>query len=145
MKYVNTHKDIFMIVFGFCFCCRSSAAISVRENNGTFISTLNLLLYNVSKNHSSMTWIKTISAHYVGTSYISRTNYRLLLVICYSLPTAPMNQAFHPGTFISEFPYPFCLHVPVVLYLYGGSLRTDRVFLSCIYTVPQFRALAFRL
>ncbi|KAJ6662689.1 hypothetical protein lerEdw1_011329 [Lerista edwardsae] len=26
----------------------SSAAISVRENNGTFISTLNLLLYNVS-------------------------------------------------------------------------------------------------
>lgn len=51
-----------MMVFGFWFCCRSSAAISVRENNGTFISTLNLLLYNVSIKHSSMTWTKSISA-----------------------------------------------------------------------------------
>ena len=28
---------------------RSAAAISVKESNGTFISTLNLMLYNVSK------------------------------------------------------------------------------------------------
>lgn len=49
-----------MMVFGFWVCCRSSAAISVRENNGTFISTLNLLLYNVSIKHS-MTWTELIS------------------------------------------------------------------------------------
>lgn len=28
---------------------RSAAAISVKDSNGTFISTLNLLLYNVSE------------------------------------------------------------------------------------------------
>lgn len=50
------------MAFGFWFCCRSSAAISVRENNGTFISTLHLLLYNVSIKHSRMTWTKLISA-----------------------------------------------------------------------------------
>lgn len=33
---------------------RSAAAISVKESNGTFISTLNLLLYNVSSHQSSL-------------------------------------------------------------------------------------------
>lgn len=51
-----------MMFFHFWFSGRSSAAISVRENNGTFVSTLNLLLYNVSIKHSSMTWTKFISA-----------------------------------------------------------------------------------
>ena len=49
------------MVFGFRLCCRSSAAISVRENNGTFISTLNLLLYNVSIKYSNITWTKSTS------------------------------------------------------------------------------------
>lgn len=38
-------------IFFFPLPWRSAAAISVKDSNGTFISTLNLLLYNVSSSH----------------------------------------------------------------------------------------------
>uniref|UniRef100_A0A2K6DIR6 Zona pellucida-like domain-containing protein 1 n=1 Tax=Macaca nemestrina TaxID=9545 RepID=A0A2K6DIR6_MACNE len=72
----------------------SSAAISVRENNGTFVSTLNLLLYNVITN----TQKEILTLDYVC---LHSFRWNVLMDYCYTTPSGNPNDDIRYDLFLS--------------------------------------------
>lgn len=61
------------------FPLRSSAAISVKDSNGTFVSTLSLLLFNVSVQHSGPFQFIHLDFEYKTKLGVNATH----LILCY--------------------------------------------------------------
>ncbi|CAO2631753.1 Zona pellucida-like domain-containing protein 1 [Lemmus lemmus] len=84
----------------------SSAAISVRENNGTFVSTLNLLLYNDSTYREQLIIPSTglplktkVFAAVQATNLDGRWN--VLMDYCYTTPSGDPNDGTRYDLFLS--------------------------------------------
>uniref|UniRef100_H0XEN3 Zona pellucida-like domain-containing protein 1 n=1 Tax=Otolemur garnettii TaxID=30611 RepID=H0XEN3_OTOGA len=84
----------------------SSAAISVRENNGTFVSTLNLLLYNdiifsftVVRSHLLTSTQKAILT--LGYVCVCSCRWNVLMDYCYTTPSGNPNDDIRYDLFLS--------------------------------------------
>uniref|UniRef100_A0A9L0K4D8 Zona pellucida-like domain-containing protein 1 n=1 Tax=Equus asinus TaxID=9793 RepID=A0A9L0K4D8_EQUAS len=125
----------------------SSAAISVRENNGTFVSTLNLLLYNDSTYSQQLIIPSTglplktkVFAAVQATNLDGRWN--VLMDYCYTTPSGNPNDDIRYDLFLScdTIPHPVLDTGPSAPGSFGSGFRfvkhknqkMSTVFLHCV-------------